>query len=82
MENVHSYPEKVALEFIDPPYQRVTYRELDELVLRAMAYLHNLGVQPGDRVAVNIAGVPATMFRPRAPGRRRSQNPSGASGGS
>lgn len=55
MENAHNYPEKVALEFIDPPYQRVTYRELEELVLRTMAYLHSLGVQQGDRVALQLS---------------------------
>ena len=55
MENIHSYPEKVALEFIDPPYHRVTYRELDDLVLRTTAYLHSLGVQQGDRVALQLS---------------------------
>lgn len=55
IENVHIYPEKVALEFIDPPYQRVTYQELDELVFQTMAYLHSLGVQHGDRVALQLS---------------------------
>jgi acyl-CoA synthetase (AMP-forming)/AMP-acid ligase II len=31
-ENVRKYPDKVALEFIDPPLQRLTYAELDERV--------------------------------------------------
>ena len=49
-ENVRKYPDKVALEFIDPPLQRVTYVELDEQVNRTAEYLQSLGLQPGDRV--------------------------------
>ncbi len=54
-ENVHKYSTKVALEFIDPPLQRITYAELDELVQRTAGYLHNLGLQPGDRVALQLS---------------------------
>lgn len=53
-DNVHLYPEKVALEFIDPPLQRVTYAELDRLVQQTARYLQSLGVQPGDRVALQL----------------------------
>jgi malonyl-CoA/methylmalonyl-CoA synthetase len=55
IENVHSYPEKVALEFIDPPLQRVTYAELDEMVGCTAEYLRGLGLQPGDRVALQLS---------------------------
>ena len=54
-ENVRIYPDKVALEFIDPPLQRVTYAELDELVQRTTSYLQSLGLQPGDRVALQLS---------------------------
>ncbi len=54
-ENVHKYPEKVALEFIDPPLQRLTYAELNELVDRTASYLQALGLQPGDRVAIQLS---------------------------
>lgn len=54
-ENVRKYPDKAALEFIDPPLQRVTYAELDDLVLHTMGYLQNLGIQPGDRVALQLS---------------------------
>jgi malonyl-CoA/methylmalonyl-CoA synthetase len=53
-ENVRKYPGKVALEFIDPPMQRLTYAELDELVNRSAAYLLRLRLQPGDRVAIQL----------------------------
>ena len=52
--NVHLYPNKVALEFIDPPLQRVTYAELDQLVRQTAGYLQRLRVQPGDRVALQL----------------------------
>jgi malonyl-CoA/methylmalonyl-CoA synthetase len=54
-ENVRKYPDKTALEFIDPPLQRVTYVELDKLVGRTAGYLQSLGVQPGDRVALQLS---------------------------
>ena len=53
-KNVQLYPDKVALEFIDPPLQSVTYSELDQLVARTAGYLQSLGVQPGDRVALQL----------------------------
>ena len=52
--NVRLYPSKVALEFIDPPLQRVTYAELDRLVGQTAGYLQSLGVQSGDRVALQL----------------------------
>ncbi|HEY2980865.1 MAG TPA: AMP-binding protein [Anaerolineales bacterium] len=53
-KNIQKYPDKVALEFIDPPLQRVTYAELDRLVRQTAAYLQSLGLQPGDRVALQL----------------------------
>jgi malonyl-CoA/methylmalonyl-CoA synthetase len=53
-ENVHLYPDKIALEFIDLPFQRVTYAKLGQLAEQTAGYLHNLGVQPGDRVALQL----------------------------
>jgi malonyl-CoA/methylmalonyl-CoA synthetase len=54
IENVHNHPDKVALEFIDPPLQRVTYAELDQLVHQTAGYLQSLGLLPGDRVALQL----------------------------
>ena len=54
-ENVRKYPNKTAIEFIDPPLQQVTYAELDELVSRTATYLHSLGIHPGDRVALQLS---------------------------
>src|SRR5215212_8754276 len=54
-DNVRKYPDKIALEFIDPPLQRVTYAELDKLVNRTAGYLQNLGLQPGDRLALQLS---------------------------
>src|SRR5215216_1869303 len=54
-DNVRLYPSKVALEFIDPPLQRVTYAELDQLVGKTARYLQSLGLQPGERVALQLS---------------------------
>ncbi len=54
-ENVRKYPDKVALEFIDRSLQRLTYAELDEAVSRTARYLQSLGLQPGDRVALQLS---------------------------
>lgn len=53
-ENVRRFPDKVALEFIDLPLQRLTYAGLDEQVTRTAAYLGRLGLQRGDRVALQL----------------------------
>jgi malonyl-CoA/methylmalonyl-CoA synthetase len=54
LENAGKHPDKVALEFIDPPLQRVTYAELDQLVQKTAGYLQSLGLQPGDRVGLQL----------------------------
>lgn len=54
-ENVHKYPNKIALEFIDPPLQRITYAELNELIDKTAGYLQSLGLQPGDRIALQLS---------------------------
>ncbi len=53
-ENVQKHPNKIALEFIDPPLQRLTYAELDQRVEQTAGYLRSLGAQPGDRVALQL----------------------------
>jgi malonyl-CoA/methylmalonyl-CoA synthetase len=55
IDNVRKYPGKIALEFIDPPLQRVTYAELDQLVRQTAGYLQSLGLMPGDRVALQLS---------------------------
>lgn len=52
--NFRTYPDKVALEFVGPPIQRTTYAELSLMVRRTMRYLQSLGVNPGDRVALQL----------------------------
>lgn len=52
--NFRTYPDKVALEFIEPPIQRTTYAELGLKVKRTMRYLQSLGVEPGERVALQL----------------------------
>lgn len=55
-ENCTTYGDKVALEFLcqdDPPLQ-VTYRELGQNIENAMRYLQQLGIESGDRVALQL----------------------------
>src|SRR5215207_7907273 len=54
-ENIRLYHNKVALEFVDSPLQRVTYAELDHLVQHTEGYLQNRGLQHGDRVALQLS---------------------------
>jgi len=54
-ENARKVPHKTAIEFIDPPLQRITYAELDEMVNRTAGYLQSLDLQPGDRVALQLS---------------------------
>jgi malonyl-CoA/methylmalonyl-CoA synthetase len=52
--NIERFPEKVALDFLGPPSQQVTYAELGRLVSRTAAHLQSLGVSSGDRVALQL----------------------------
>jgi malonyl-CoA/methylmalonyl-CoA synthetase len=54
-DNCRHYANKVALEFLDPPQQRVTYGDLEQGILQATGYLEGLGVRPGDRVALQLS---------------------------
>jgi malonyl-CoA/methylmalonyl-CoA synthetase len=54
-DHVRAYPDKIALEFIDAPLQRVTYAELDQLVWQTAGYLESLGLRRGDRVALQLS---------------------------
>ncbi len=58
LHNCETYADKTALEFIPvadeavpPP---VSYGELGEMVEKTAVYLHTLGLQPGDRVAMQL----------------------------
>jgi malonyl-CoA/methylmalonyl-CoA synthetase len=53
-DNFRSYPDKIALEFLDTPRQRVTYSELESLLRATENYLLALGFQSGDRVALQL----------------------------
>jgi malonyl-CoA/methylmalonyl-CoA synthetase len=53
--NTQNFPEKIALEFIDEPHQRLTYAELGHLVDQTASYLQSLGAEPGDRVALQLS---------------------------
>ncbi len=49
------FPDKVALEFLG---RSTTYAELDRQVLALAAYLHQIGVQRGDRVVLDMQNCP------------------------
>ena len=53
-ENVLNFPDKLALEFISPPLQSLTYAELDAQVAQTAGYLQSLGTGPGDRIALQL----------------------------
>jgi malonyl-CoA/methylmalonyl-CoA synthetase len=55
-DNYKSHPDKIAIEFIidDGTSQTLTYHQLGETVNRTAHYLKSLGVQTGDRVAVQL----------------------------
>jgi malonyl-CoA/methylmalonyl-CoA synthetase len=53
-DHIDASPDKVALEFIDPPLQQVTYAQLGERLRRAGGILRGLGIEPGDRVALQL----------------------------
>lgn len=54
-ENVRKYPEKIALEFIDPPLQKVTFAELDNLIEQTKVFLIDSGLRPGDRIGLQLS---------------------------
>ena len=51
-QHFRNQPDKIALQFIDG--QPVTYGQLEAAVNGAADYLLSLGIQPGDRVAVQL----------------------------
>src|SRR5215211_866601 len=55
LTNIQKYPNKLALQFIDAPRQQITYAELQEMIDHTAGYLQSLGVQRGDRVALQLS---------------------------
>ena len=54
-ENCCSQPDKIAIEYLLPGgTETVSYGQLEATVQQTMAYLGALGVQPGDRVALQL----------------------------
>lgn len=49
------FPAKTALEFLDKPTTQLTYCEFGQLVDRTIGYLQSLGVERGDRVALQLS---------------------------
>jgi malonyl-CoA/methylmalonyl-CoA synthetase len=56
VRNCEQYADKVAIEFVgdEGTVTAVTYRQLEQTVLQTMAYLQAKGVQPGDRIALQL----------------------------
>jgi malonyl-CoA/methylmalonyl-CoA synthetase len=52
--NTQRTPDKLALQFLDPPEQQVTYAELEAGIRLCMGHLAGLGLQPGDRIALQL----------------------------
>ncbi len=54
-QNCARHPHKTAIEFIHPQHvQTVSYSQLETDVQQTMRWLLSLGVQPGDRVALQL----------------------------
>lgn len=55
-DNFIKHPNKIAIEFIsdDGTIATLTYRQLDQTINRTANYLKSLGVQTGDRIAVQL----------------------------
>ncbi|MEW5722654.1 MAG: long-chain fatty acid--CoA ligase [Thermodesulfobacteriota bacterium] len=53
------YPERTALYYMG---KRITFRELDGLVNRFARALQDLGIKPGDKVAVSIPNIPQVFI--------------------
>lgn len=58
-EGVRRFPARAALRFRNG---RLTWRELDEAVDRFAGGLATLGLQPGDRVAIQLPNLPQTVI--------------------
>ena len=52
MQHCRNQPDKLAIQFIGG--RPVTYRDLELAVNRSADYLLSLGIQPGDRIAVQL----------------------------
>ncbi|MEM7533515.1 MAG: AMP-binding protein [Chloroflexota bacterium] len=56
-QNCQTFTDKTAVEFINPDIaapERITYAQLETIIQQTMIYLHTLGIQPGDRVAMQL----------------------------
>ena len=54
-ENCSALAGKIAIEYVLPEgTETVSYGQLEARVQQTMAYLQSLGVQPGDRVALQL----------------------------
>ncbi len=54
-QNCQTHAEKTAIEFIQPHgIEKVGYGQLERTVEQTMGYLQTLGVQAGDRVALQL----------------------------
>ena len=54
ISNIHQTPDKLAIEFLDPLEQRITYAEMEAGTRRCIGYLAGLGLRSGDRIALQL----------------------------
>ena len=57
--SAYSFPDRTALNYMG---KKITYRELDGLVNRFARALSDLGVEPGDKVAVCLPNIPQVII--------------------